>query len=199
MEFISNPRAGTSSGGLAITLHRIDPSKIGCNLLPDLQTYCDRCIISRADGTYQFATRITESLDVSDPDTLGEGSRGIAGDNATTYTQRIKDHINKICNLYPSYACVDADGVTMKTQTDGINPLFRKWVKHDVAHETGHALRLTKDPDSSGTFHYAEGSDTVMEKYVTYKVSTSKQKITFYYISDKFSDADRTNMYLKYP
>lgn len=192
MEFISKAAATRTSGGLAITTHKIDSTKIGCTL-SDTVTYCDRCVISRPNMSYQFAMRITESLDVSDPNTLGQGTRGLVGDDATTYTQRIWNNIDSICKINTTYACVDADGVTK-----GIDGLFKKWLKHDVAHETGHALKLTKDSNSSyGGYHYAPGSDLVMEQQVTYKVNDSKKTITFYYISDKFSDADRTNMSLK--
>jgi len=176
LEYIYMPK---SVGGLAIATHQIaegqtDPSRVV------------------SPSSSQKAIRITESLDTSNLNILGSASYGTPNglDNATVYTQRIIEFIKSKCgtNYATNTNCLDNTGNYGQA-------VVNKYIKHTIAHEAGHMMKLTKVYDSkNGGNHYKTGTNVIMDQSVYY---TSKSgKVTFY-MGTTFTSNDQTDATLK--
>ena len=179
LEFISNPNV---SGGLGIGAHQI--------------------AVTQADSTRkvsssstQKAMKITESSDISKPDILGTSNYGTPNglDLATVYTLRIFNFIQSACGpgFLSNPNCLDSTGVWGQALLD-------KYVKHTIAHEAGHMMKLTKTSDSRyGGYHYAPSAPEpllTMAQSVTYVRDGSK--VTFY-LGTGFTSDDQINAKMK--
>jgi hypothetical protein len=139
--------------------------------------------------------KITESSDISKPDILGTSNYGTPNglDLATVYTQRIYNFIQSVCGtgFLNNPDCSDSTGVWGQALVD-------KYVKHTIAHEAGHTMKLTKTFNSAyGGYHYAPSTSEpllIMAQSVTYVRDGSK--VTFY-IGGGFTSDDQINAKLK--
>lgn len=143
LEFVSAPKA---NGGLGIAAHAIQNSQT-FQCLPE-GTICadDRKVTS---SSTQKAIRIVEDLDVSTLDIVGAASSENQTPNAflalaTIYTGRIKK------NLENTYA---------PTGTAVPLSLTEKYIKHTIAHETGHLVKLSPVTVRGIGYHYKTGSN----------------------------------------
>ena len=102
------------------------------------------------------------------------------------YTKRIQAFIDSVCPT----------GVTCTDSTGGVDKatVVAKYIKHTIAHEIGHDVSLTGTSNASyGGYHYATGTNTVMEQSV-YKTTTSGVK---FYVSDTFTSVDQGGYKMK--
>ncbi len=181
LEFISNPMA---AGGLGIAVHQIASG----------QANTSRVVTS---SSTQKAMKITESLDITTKnlDILGTSNYGTPNglDAATVYTQRIFKFIESVCGtgFLNNSNCLDSTGVRGQALLD-------KYVKHTIAHEAGHMMKLTKVSNSNyGGYHYAPSTTDpllTMAQSVTYlRVG---ETVTFY-LGVNFPSGDQTDAKLK--
>jgi hypothetical protein len=131
---------------LGLTAHKIDPT-----LLPANRVVITTPVVIKA-------VRVTESLDTNG-DVLGICNQGTPQDldGCVVYTQRILNFINSTC---------DAVGDT----TTDRQKVFRDYVLHTIAHETGHTLGgLAAQYNASyGGNHYKTGAGYFMDQSVKY-------------------------------
>jgi hypothetical protein len=180
LEYISNPMA---AGGLGIAVHQIASG----------QANTSRQVTS---SSTQKAMKITESADASkNPDILGTSNYGTPNglDLATVYTQRIFNFIQSVCGtgFLNNPDCLDSTGVSGQALLD-------KYVKHTIAHEAGHMMKLTRAYNSSyGGYHYAASTtDPLLIMAQSVKYVRDGSKVTFY-LGVNFPSGDQTGALLK--
>lgn len=158
LEFVSKP---VSQGGLGLNVHVITPAQAPNRVV---------------SPSTQKAVRVTESLDVSNPNLLGISSPGTPNglDLATVYTQRIKNSFTSILGTTPSQDLIDL------------------YIKHTIAHEIGHMVGPLAPTGSSsyGGYHYKSGTNVIMDQSVYYKGTT-------FYIGTTYTSKDQTKTILK--
>jgi hypothetical protein len=158
LEFVSKP---VSQGGLGLNVHVITPAQAPNRVV---------------SPSTQKAVRVTESLDVSNPNLLGISSPGTPNglDLATVYTQRIKNSFTSILGTTPSQDLIDL------------------YIKHTIAHEIGHMVGPLAPTGSSsyGGYHYKSGTNVIMDQSVYYKGTT-------FYIGTTYTSTDQTKTKLK--
>jgi hypothetical protein len=164
LEFALKPQ---SEGGLGfITFHVINPE----------QTQGDRFLNSLSA---QKAARVTESLDVSDPQVLGSSTCGTPDqDKGTVYTQRIESHVNSV---------YQAAGATPPPS------LIATYIKHTIVHELGHMvgpLAPVYNANYGGNHYKSEANDKIMNQFVYYTGTT-------FYIGTSYTSADQGGIKLK--
>jgi hypothetical protein len=172
LEYITNPIGqAASQGGLGLTVHFIGD-------FPDRQV---------TSASPQKAIRIGETLDMSDPLTLGISNYGTPNgiDFATIFTQRIVQFVNSLC---ANANCVDSTGLTN-------DELKKKYIKHVIAHEVGHVVLLTNvsNPDFGG-YHYKTGTNVILDQSVYY---TNKRGSVTYYIGTQYTTNDQSVFVVK--
>jgi hypothetical protein len=147
------------------------------SLLPPLGATVHQLSVDVPDrrvGATQHALRITESLDPVGS-VVGQANYGTPNnlDEAVVFTQRIADHVNSV------HAAAGAPVPA---------GLIDTYVKHTIAHELGHMLKLTTDYNARfGGHHYKSGSVVVMEQAVSY---TSKGGTVRFNVSTNFAAPD---------
>ncbi len=165
VEYVSQSQA---DGGLGIVIHMIDPAQIGD----------DRMVISRGDGTFQKAVRVTENVSGS-TGPLGAVNYGTPNglDNAIVYTQRIINHIESVCD--GASQCKDSTGKVGQALID-------HYIMHTISHEIGHMMQLAPEYNRRfGGYHFKTGSKVVMEQSAKY---TNKGGRVTFYISEDYSE-----------
>jgi len=159
LEFVSKP---VNQGGLGLNVHVITPEQAPNRVVSLSST--------------QKAVRVTESLDVSNPNLLGISKPGTPNglDLATVYTQRIKNSFTSILGTSPSQDLIDLH------------------IKHTIAHEIGHMVGPLAPTGSSsyGGYHYKSGTNVIMDQSVYYKGTT-------FYIGTTYTSKDQTKTKLK--
>jgi hypothetical protein len=172
LEYITD---STAAGGLGIIVRSIDPA-----LATDV-----RAVTSASP---QKAIRITESTDTSSTDVLGYANCGTPNglDNAVIYTQRITNFIDTKCS---GKVCEDNAGIT------DINLIKNKFIKHTIAHESGHMMNLTTTYNSRfGGYHYKTGTNVILDQSVLY---TDKAGKVTWYLGTDYTAADQAGVKLK--
>lgn len=174
---------------LGIALHEVDPETVAVRAMAESNT-------TYPDGTYKWqnAVRIAENLSISgcpSDDELGEAYWGTPNgwDEAAVYTERIRCHVTDVCGGGP---CRDASGI------EGTPPEYTELVdysiKHTIAHELGHMVKLAADDNRRfGGHHYKGGTYVLLEQFVSY--TDRKGEVTFY-ISTQYADRDLTDRQL---
>jgi hypothetical protein len=143
-----NPAATTFSGlsSLGLNVHQVTSVQVGSDRTVSL--------VSR-----EKAVRVSESLDVSNADILGNCQWGLPGglDGCAIYTQRAMNFINNKCNAA-------GDQVTDRNQ------VFIAYATFLFIHEAGHSMGgLAATYNSSfGGYHYATTSGFVMSQSAQY-------------------------------
>ncbi len=168
LEYVSRTLA---QGGLAITTHQIGLA----------QATLDRFVTSTSA---QKAVRVTESLDMSDPNLFGDSDGcGIPNflDNARVFTESIKNRVNSV---------YQSAGVTVP------QGLIDTYIKHTIAHEIAHALGPLAPTYNArfGGYHYKTGTNVEMDQSVYY---TSKGSTVNFYIGTTYTSADQSAIKLK--
>jgi hypothetical protein len=140
-----------TSGGLKINVHLIKASQL---LTDNINDPSDRLISSSCN---QKAIRIVETLlDGGDTNMMGKSNPGTPNGAATgiIYTGNIMKYLSTV---YGS----------------NIDSTIRdKYIRHVIAHEIGHMvgpMAAVKYNAKLGGYHYAPGSNTVMDQSVQYK------------------------------
>ncbi len=87
--------------------------------------------------------------------------------NAWVFTQAIYKFLDEKC---AGKACTSRN-------SDDFEALFKEYVAHTVAHETGHNIMLTNKKDPDIGWHFDASKNIVMSQYVTYR--EGKTKITW--------------------
>jgi hypothetical protein len=173
LEYVTNPIGqAAGQGGLGITAH--------------VGNVPNRQVISKPK--IQKAVKITESLDISDPITLGISNYGTPNklDLATIFTQRIVNFVDSLCANVTS--CADSTGVTSLD-------LKKKYIKHVIAHEVGHVVSLTNVSNPNfGGYHYQTGVNVVLDQSVYY---TNKSGVVTYYIGTNYTANDQSVFKMK--
>jgi hypothetical protein len=167
-EFLSNP---LSMGGLGITIHEVTKDQVESD-----RTVCPNCSLTIGSQTRQKAVRITESLDPGTTDqqkkTFGLAEWGTPNDldDATIWTQRIINYIKSVCgNSYNTSSCRDS---STRAYGQNLNDIY---IKHTIAHEIGHMVKLTgKYTSSYGGYHYKSGTGVEMDQAVSVKGTVFK-------------------------
>ncbi len=102
----------------------------------------------------------------------------------TLYTYRIKQFVDQACS---NKTCIYTDpSSTTPTATITLAPgsnltgLYNVYKKQVIAHETGHTMWLTANPNTrAGGYHYLTGTGTIMDQAVYYK--SAKSTVTWYF------------------
>jgi hypothetical protein len=181
LEFVTQ-----ATGGLPITLHTITENQATPN----------RFVSS---SSQQKAIRIIESLDTSNSIALGQAPVGTPNsfndsfDQATIYTQNIIDNIELKCGARVNTSrCADTAGAYGQELVD-------KYIKHTIAHETGHMvvlryLDLSKSSDFKTYMnignHYPTGTSVLLDQSV--KFTDKSGKVTFY-LGTVYTSPDQAN------
>lgn len=199
----------TVATGLGITVHEISPSKA--------YNPTTRQVTSASP---QLAVKITEdnSTDLQDNSSppkwqpFGASSWGTPNgqDDARIYTYRIQAYVKTVAcpSSVPDNKCVVVSCSTANC-TDAplpcnntLNPALCKdtvvstHIRNTIPHEVGHEVQLaTKYSTSNGGYHYATGSNTVMEQSVAYK--TDANGVVTFYIPTAYASGDSTSTKLK--
>jgi hypothetical protein len=148
----------------------------------DVQTVLnnDRKVIQRTNGTFQKAVKITESLSASA--VLGRCDEEWATpnglDNCFVFTKAIKDHVYATCAALSSMSyCKDSVTGATPLTNQSTNPpfsIYDLYIKHTIAHECGHDMKLRGIyVSSTGGYHYASTDKVVVSQSVFYKASKS--------------------------
>jgi hypothetical protein len=143
LEYVTN---STTIKGLGLRAHIVTQNQI------DSSGSLKRGVVS--SPILQNAVRVTEDLTNDSSLVLGASSVGTPNgqDNATVFTQRIKNSIISI--------------------TGGADPtLVNNYIKHTIAHEIGHMVGPLAPVYNSnyGGNHYKTGTGTIMDQFVSSK------------------------------
>jgi hypothetical protein len=172
LEFVRKPR---SQGGLGEEAGQCTSTGITFHVIPQAQTQGDRFLNS---NTAQKAVRITESLDISNPEVLGSSTCGIPDqDMGTVYTKRIENHVNSVYGV--------------ATPPSG---LIDTYIKHTIAHEFAHMVGPLAPTGSTsfGGYHYqSQPNDKIMNQFVYYDVGPPL------FIGTSFTSGDQGAVKLK--
>jgi hypothetical protein len=161
-----NPMDFVLNNNLGLSVHLVDTTKVNSSTRTVAIT-----------GSTEKAVKLTESLDTSGTD-LG-GTQVIGNINgvspageATIYTQRIVNQVNQNCPQ--GTTCTDVEG-----SATGVSNVITKWIKHTIAHETGHVINL-KQPCSQkdGGYHWPVQSNFTLDNGVYIRTSGSKTTFT---------------------
>ncbi len=141
----------------------------------------------------QNAVKVTESLlHYANGDKVGEATWSTPNgtDRAIVYTQRIHEFIDLKCQN-ATVCCKDVLGIVRPE-------LYLLYIKHTIAHEVGHMIKLTKDfTEKFDGNHYKPGQGTIMEQSVAVGSKQGGKAVTFY-ISDHYAwSADYYDKILK--
>ncbi len=164
----------------ALSVHRIprDPANSSRLVFPNT--------ISK-----QYAVRLTEESlkTLATGQILGICTYGIPNyyDDATIYTQRIKEWVEQ--------KSAGATQVCMGTSTGAttcgapneplVQSIRETYIKHTIAHEAGHMMKLTRTYVSSyGGYHTATGNGQLMDQSVYY---TNKNGTVTWYIPTQYN------------
>jgi hypothetical protein len=114
------------------------------------------------------------------------GTPNTTADDAYVYTKKITTTIDSICG---TKRCVDEDGITLTKQ--GVK---EKYIRHTIAHETGHMMKLRGGCTTDAGCHYPSQSNYVLDASVSYVNSGGGKK---FYIGSPFTAEDSTNVQLR--
>jgi len=171
MEYVWRSKA---SGGLEIATHSITAAQVKT--------------APRNVTATQKAVKVGEASDATSTTVLGTSTYGTPNgtNNVIVYTKRIQAFIDGVCPA--GVTCTDSTGLLDKAA------VVAKYIRHTIAHEIGHDVSLTGTSNASyGGYHYATGTNTVMEQSV-YKTTTSGVK---FYVSDTFTSVDQGGYKMK--
>lgn len=175
LESVWRPKA---SGGLEIATHRI--------LATQVKT------APRNVTATQKAVKVSESSNVTSTTVLGTSTYGTPNgtNNVIVYTKRIQAFIDSVCTSGIT-SCTDSSGQATDKAAVAI-----RYIKHTIAHEVGHDVSLTRTSNAAyGGYHYATGTNTVMEQSV-YKEYPTTSSVKFF-VSDTFTATDQGGSRLK--
>ena len=196
----------TAALDLHITVHQINSSQTCCDansatVFPGCcLNYPSTCTLIDSDPTYcernvtynQKAVRIVEDTNTNGSilgRTLPPGTPNTAGDS-TIFTQRIINAVDSLCNCGATSncnTCVDAlDG------TIGEAAVIDKYIRHNIAHEVGHAMTLKRLSATDIGYHYPSQTNVILDSSVYY-VKTGKKKhptYNFYIGSSYYTGTD---------
>lgn len=185
LDFSCTRTDGTSWCGTAgiISLRGLSALGLTVHQLTVTQAASDRKVTSVST---QKAVRVTESLDVSTADILGNCQWGVPTglDGCVIYTQRAMNFINTKCNLA-------GDNTTDRNQ------VFLAYAAFLAIHEVGHSIGgLAPNYNSTfGGYHYATTSGFVMSQSAQY--STQGARCSWYIPSTWNPTVDPAGVKLK--
>jgi hypothetical protein len=148
----------------------------------------------------QKAVRITEDQDGTLKDAngnylpFGNSNYGTPNglDGTTVWTPRIKNYVYTVA--CPA-SIADSSCKDSYSGAVGKDNVIAAYIRNTVSHETGHVTKLASTYNSRyGGYHYAAGSNTVMEQSIVYK--NSKGVVTFY-IPNAYASGDAAAAVLK--
>jgi predicted Zn-dependent protease len=114
------------------------------------------------------------------------GTPNTTADDAFVYTKKISTFIDTICG---AKACKDADGEALDKQ--GVK---NKYIKHTIAHETGHMMNLRGGCTTDSGCHYPSQTNVILDASVSYVNSGGGKK---FYIGSPFTPEDGANVRLR--
>ena len=144
-------------------------------------------------STVRNVTSTQKAVRMKESDLVGSymgyslpGTPNTTADDAYVYTKKISTTIDTICG---SKSCVDADGVAKTKQA-----VKDKYIRHTIAHETGHMMRLRGGCTTDAGCHYPSQSNYILDASVSYVSSGGGKK---FYIGSPFTAEDSTNVQLR--
>jgi hypothetical protein len=148
----------------------------------------------------QKAVMLKVSTDTSISEPMGESIEGYPnlGVQGTVFTERIRNHVNSVCQGNSCYDCMSPGTDCTVSPTFGpvinVDEFIKKYIKHTAAHETAHMigpLRTIKDKRIGR--HYPSGTNVILDQSVYY---TSKRGIVNWYLGTSFTQEDINSMRL---
>ena len=174
----ANPLSMLSTAGqtnLSITVHQLSANQVVANTVRNVTST-------------QKAVRILESNVVGSYVGYSQpGTPNTTVDEAYVYTNKIYATVDLICGT--KSPCVDADNEAMTKQA-----VKEKYIRHTIAHESGHMMRLRAGCSTESACHYPEQSNNILDWQVAYVNSGSGKK---FYLGRSFTQEDRTNVQLR--
>ena len=175
-------------GGLGINVYEIPEADVNAVLASN------RMVVNRG-ATYQKAIKVQESL-IPYPvfgkcDEEWATPNGL--DNCWVFTQEIRNFIDTMCtNIAPDKCQDKATGITLAT---GLYDLF---IRHTIAHECGHDMKLRGIYVSeAGGYHYPSKDHVTMSQSVEYK--QAKTSVTWQIGTKYFAPNDMNDFTLWEP
>jgi hypothetical protein len=160
---------------LAITVHQINANQVVTSTVRNVTSN-------------QKALRILESNLVGSY--VGYSSPGTpmtTADDAYVYTNKIYATVDTICG---SKACVDADNEATTKQA-----VKEKYIRHTIAHESGHMMKLRGGCTTDAGCHYPSQTNSILDASVGYVSSGGGKKL---YIGRSFvTTEDPQNVQLR--
>ena len=172
-----NPLSMLSTSGqanLATTVHQISPEQVSSDV--------------RNVTSAQKAVRMIEFggsnayMGYSLP-----GTPNTTANAAYVYTNQISTTIDNLCG--PTKPCKDADAVTVTKQS-----VKDKYIKHTIAHETGHMMNLRGGCTTDSGCHYPSQTNVILDASVSYVSSGGGKK---FYIGSIFTAEDSSYVLLR--
>jgi hypothetical protein len=118
------------------------------------------------------------------------------------YTQRVINFINKKC--VGKAECKDSyTGINYICPSANCLPLYQRYIKNTISHETAHAINLRNPVDPQLGIHYADRTTTTIASQTHHLVLgahvyyTDKGGKVAWYIGDAFTNPDRQGMRLR--
>ena len=115
------------------------------------------------------------------------GTPNTTANAAYVYTNQISTTIDNLCGQ--TKPCKDADGVTVTKQS-----VKDKYIKHTIAHETGHMMNLRGGCTTESGCHYPSQTNVILDASVSYVNSGGGKK---FYIGSIFTAEDSSYVLLR--
>jgi hypothetical protein len=186
-DYISQPQPY----GLATNVYEIPAADVPTVLS------ADRMVINRGN-TFQKAVKMQESLSASS--VLGRCDEAWATpnglDNCFVFTKAIRDFVDATCaGISNKSKCMDSLTQTTPLTTPSIYDIY---IKHTLAHECGHDVKLRGIyVSNTGGYHYASTDKVILSQSVYFKAGGSA--VTWYIGTRYYSPNDQQDFVLWQP
>jgi hypothetical protein len=163
-----------STSGIDTTVHQILPT----------QTFSGS--VRNVTSTQKAVRMLEHALVGTYMGLSSQGTPNTTSDDSYVYTKKISTIIDTLCG---TNSCVDADGVANTKQL-----VKDKYVRHTIAHETGHMMKLRPDCSTEDLCHYPNQTNVILDKIVYYTKSGAGKK---FYIGTLFTQDDKDKLQLR--